>query len=376
MTETQATNSTDALDAAPKPPDAGDSLIFGIGCLYFGVKQGEIDHWEERVTETLNHLPRVSAINVNAEIEEGWTSIDGNVFPIDGYVEFKIEIPLPLQRQLLARINAERPGPYSIEAYRVFMFYEYYGPVAFVVLDDPSATIWDSSASIIIVREYLKKELATGPGRVRFDIVAPAPFHGDFAIELHEQAELIQLVRTRSRSYDDFVFRCASSAFTSATDAAEHLFGEIKDELMFFYYLRARHTSALHVAVEVSGLTGDLIAIYENRGIWAWIRRLFTSSSRMRYLALRALTAEYDAQVRVAADAKKKDEIYSSDVIPYFTHEIEGVMSDDFSGILTGARDVAGLLSEVRARQVEVTSLFISAVAGGVAGALISLLVH
>jgi hypothetical protein len=324
----------------------------------------------------LTRLPRASDINVNTDISAGWTSIDGNVYPIDGYVEFKVEIPLPLQRQILARISSARPESYSIEAYRVFMFYEYHGPVTFVVVDDPSATISDSSDSVVIVREYLKKELSAGSSRVRFDIVAPAPFHGDFAVELNEQTEAILLERTASRGYDDFIFSCSSSTFASVADAAGYLFSEIKDELMFFYYLRARRNDRFHAAEEVSTLTSNLVEIYENRGMRAWVRRLFTSSSKTRYLALRALSAEYSAQVAAAADSRKKDEIYSSDVNEFFSGEIEDVMSEDFSSFTSGARDVASLLSEVRARQVEVTSLFLSAVAGGVAGALISLLVH
>jgi hypothetical protein len=362
--------------AAKTEGPEGDSLIFGVGCFYFGVKPADIDHWEEHVAETLNHLPRVTDIQITSEIESGWTSIEGNAFPIEGYVEFKIEIPLPLQRQLLGKIHTEQRESYSIESYRVFMFYEYDGPVAFVVPDHPSAVILDSSGSIIIVREYLTKELSTGSEHVTFGIVAPTTFHGHFAVVLNKQAELVLLDRTASRGYDDFVFSCTVNVFSSAVEAAEYLFDKIKDELVFFYYLRERHHDRLRAAEEISALTGDLIGIYEGEGIRVRLRRLLTSNSKMRYLSIRALTAEYDAQVKSAADARKKDELYSSDITPYFTGEIESVMSEDFSGVLSGARDVASLLSEVRARQVEVTSLFLSAVAGGVAGALISLLVH
>lgn len=353
----------------------GDSLIFGVGCLYFGVKAKEIDGWEERVTEALNHLPRVSDIDVSADMSNGYRSIEQDTFPISGYVSFKIEIPSPLQRQLV-RVISDRHESYSIQAYRVFMLYEYYGPVAFVVADDPSATILNSAESVIIIREYFKKELSGGRGGAEFGFVGPAPFHGDFSIELHEQDELVLLERTPSRGYDEFVFSCSASDFTSAAEAAEHVFSEISDELTFFYYLKVRRNNRMYAAEEVQALTGNLVRIFEENGVRARARRLFTTNSKMRYLALKALTAEYDAQVNAAADARNKDEIYASDVNPYFSREIEDVITEDFSSVLSGAKDVASLLSEVRARQVEITSLFMSAVAGGVAGALISLLVH
>jgi len=81
-------------------------------------------------------------------------------------------------------------------------------------------------------------------------------------------------------------------------------------------------------------------------------------------------------QVGTAAALQAKDELYAADVAPYFRSDIETVMSEDFTAFLAGAREVATLLGEARARQVEVSSLFLSALAGGIAGALISLLVH
>lgn len=377
MTDEQATGSEIAPQTASKlVHPRKSSLIFSVGCLYFGVKAKKIHEWEEHVTEMLNRLPRVSNINVSADVARGWKTIDGITFPITGYVDFKLTIPLPLQRQLLARVLSEHPKSYSIETYRVIMFYEYHGPVSFVIIDDSSAELWDSSDSIVIVREYLRKELPGNPDFVEFGRVGPSPFHGNFAVELNDQAEPVLFERTASRAYDDFVFNCSASIFTSTADAAEHVFSEIKDELSFYYYLMDRRNGRLRDASEVNALTGALVGIYEKKGIRAWARRLFTSSSKTRHLALKALTAEYDAQVKISEDTRNKDEIYSSDVIPYFSDEIADVMSEDYSGVISGAREVAGLLSEVRARQVEITSLFMSAVAGGVAGALISLLVH
>jgi hypothetical protein len=67
------------------------------------------------------------------------------------------------------------------------------------------------------------------------------------------------------------------------------------------------------------------------KGARAWIRRLFNSTSKTRYLALRALTAEYDAQVKAAEDARNKEELYSSDMLPYVSDEIDSVMLEDFS---------------------------------------------
>jgi hypothetical protein len=85
MTDKQEPGSEGALEAASKLVDPDeDSLVFSVGCLYFGVNAKDINEWEQHVTEMLNRLPRVSDINISADISHGWKSIDGNVFPIEG----------------------------------------------------------------------------------------------------------------------------------------------------------------------------------------------------------------------------------------------------------------------------------------------------
>ena len=61
---------------------------------------------------------------------------------------------------------------------------------------------------------------------------------------------------------------------------------------------------------------------------------------------------------------------------PFFKIYVENEMSDQSSGVVAGAREVTALLDAARARQVEVTSLFLSALAGGLAGALVTVLIH
>jgi len=357
------------------PEDA--SLIFGIGCLYFGVPIKEINSWAERVSATLDALSGVSDVLVTADVGEfGWKSIKDNAFPLDGSVTFKLRIPLEVQEQVTRGVIAISPELDPHENFQVFMFYDYYGPVSFIVVEDPSAEISFSSTSVIIVREYIEKQLKTMSTPARIGFVAPTSFHGDFMLKITEQDELLRLERTPTRAYAEFEFCCSADGFTTPAGALEFFFEEVKDELTFYYYLRTNRDTQFYATMEISALTSALIDIYERKGIRAWLRRMFTSSSKTRYLALKALVAEYNAQVNAAVAARNKDELYSADVIPYFSDEIDNVLSEDFSGFISGARDISSLLSEVRARQVEVTSLFLSAVAGGAAGALISLLVH
>jgi len=70
------------------------------------------------------------------------------------------------------------------------------------------------------------------------------------------------------------------------------------------------------------------------------------------------------------------NELYSEGAVPYFKDFLESEVSADRTNILLAAKEIVSVLDQARQRQIEITSLFFSAIAGGLAGALVSLLVH
>jgi hypothetical protein len=96
----------------------------------------------------------------------------------------------------------------------------------------------------------------------------------------------------------------------------------------------------------------------------------------IRQVALRIVNAEYRAQAEDELSRHQLDELYSMGAVPYFKDFIERETASDNASRILAAKEIVSLLDQARERQIEVTSLFLSAVAGGLAGALVSLLIH
>jgi hypothetical protein len=70
------------------------------------------------------------------------------------------------------------------------------------------------------------------------------------------------------------------------------------------------------------------------------------------------------------------DELYSRGVTPHFRDFLESEVASRHESEILAARETISILDQVRQKQIEVSSLFFSAIAGGLAGALVSLLAH
>jgi len=129
-------------------------------------------------------------------------------------------------------------------------------------------------------------------------------------------------------------------------------------------------------SIEITALTQALIDVYQDKSLRARVLRVVTSSTKIRRVALKAVLAEYQLQDDERMARREIAELYASGIIPYFRDLIEGEVKSDYIGQVAAAKEVVSLLDQARQRQVEMTSLFLSAIAGGLAGTLVSLLIH
>jgi hypothetical protein len=96
----------------------------------------------------------------------------------------------------------------------------------------------------------------------------------------------------------------------------------------------------------------------------------------MRRLALKVILEECNTKEGAGWAGKDVDEHYSSNKFPCFKAYLEEEMSENYLADYSVAREVVTLLDQARGRQIEVTWLFLSALAGGLAAALVSVLMH
>lgn len=335
-----------------------------------------MDTWTERVTQTLQAIPDIYDIKVTADVSDGSIEWDNGLFPITAHIDFTLHIPTSVQGNLS---SSHPQSPCEAEEFRVMIFYDFYGPASFVI-PIGSDSVGDSSNSVRIVREFLTEVLAPRDLPARFHFLGPSPFHADVNVRLtrlpQDAEDEIELTRVPSRGYDEFQFACYDGIFESMEEAVSALTEDLVDELSFFYHLVNSRNERNHNTIEIGQLTRNLITSYERTGFRAFIKRVFTPSARMRRVTIKAISTEYDTQTEIATARTNANELYATDIKPYFRDYIEAEMTDQYPGIIPGTKELVGLLDAARARQVEVTSLFLSALAGGLAGALVSLLVH
>ncbi len=352
--------------------DEDECLYFGIGCLYFTARPGQDLSWEEAVKESLNSLARVSDVEVDlgvlldaeAQAPAGW-------YPTRGMLRFHLYIPLEEQKELHELL---RHVPLNAEYFVVMVHFRYFEPVAFILPQGAPSN--DGTSAAVVVREYLHREFSRQELPAVLHVIGPTPFHADLCVRPAAIDKDFELVRTPGRGYDEFAFLYSRDSFSSVALAAVTLFDNINDELSLFYSMLTRRADRLRERHELLALVQNLIQIYQAKGFTARTRRVFTSSTRIRRVALKAVNAEYQSQDDEQTLHEQMDELYSARAAFYFKDYLESEVASHHTAELLAAKEMVSLLDQARQRQIEVTSLFLSAIAGGLAGTLVSLLIH
>jgi hypothetical protein len=351
--------------------DPVDLLQFGIGSYCFSVESDQIGRWGELVESTLRALPSVSDIEVDftppfASREDSTT---GGVFPARAFLAFSVHIPKRLQT------NPWDSREYNVENFTVMSFYELSRPVTFII-SEGDAPGESGSTAMFVVREFLRKELATRPGPAQFNVLGPTPFHADLSLEPADQVERFELSLEPRPGYGRFRFTYSKESFESPRTAAANLFFLIKDELNLYYGLVDRRNSRLNENQEVANMTESIIEQYQAGGLKSRVWRFFTVGSKLRKLAMSSILARYRQQEDVSDCREDITAHYSYNKFPCFKDYVEREVSEDYSSDWSIARELAALLDEARSRQIELTGVIVSALAGGLAGALVSVLIH
>jgi hypothetical protein len=293
-------------------------------------------------------------------------------FPSRGILRFRLHIPLEEQKELHELLTYLPNGP---EHFVVMVYFRYFEPVVFIL--PQGVTSYTSLVSaVVVVREYLRREFSKRELSTELHVIGPTPFHADLCVKPAAVDEKFELVRAPGTGYDRFTFLYSTESFSSPEMAAVTLFASVSDEVSLYYSALARQEDSLRERREILALVQNLIDIYQAKGFRARVRRAFTSSTKIRRVALKAVNAEYQAQDDEQALRGEMDELYSARAVFYFKDYLESEVASRHATDLLAAKEIVSLFDQARQRQIEVTSLFLSAVAGGLAGALVSLLIR
>ncbi|MEF3351802.1 hypothetical protein PV403_01305 [Paenibacillus sp. GYB006] len=225
-------------------------IAFGVGCFHFGLKTGTNTTMGKYFNELQKMLESISSISeIDIEFYEEDYDLTEDIFispnnrgisnggALEPYIEdlkisFDIFIPKRIQEDL-----GETQSLFKTERFRVLINYTYYFPVAIIQLLDPLDNDVFPSSAVILVREFLRKELSKTKSFIDFQVLGPSPFHADFFIEKDDQIERpFSISIVEAKGYDQVVI--SYNKYINAAKALEEILLETLSEFGFFYELK------------------------------------------------------------------------------------------------------------------------------------------
>ena len=354
-------------------PLVDNCLPFGVGSIFFALDStSKLSEWQEAVADTLNAIPSISDMRINLPEEFKLRHQVGKPYPAVGGVSFRITIPESFRKELLVPQMTSLAG----DKFTVVILHESRHPVAFVIAEQAKSAR-AGAAGVILVRNFLVRELRLRPGKAYLNTLGPSPFHVNFSLEPADQTEEFILKVIPSRGYQTYRFTYSEGRFSSLPKAGTELFLRLRDELAYFYHLAEVANNRRAMVRGVTNRTQDLVTKFQDPDLKARIANFFLVGMAMRKIVLETIAVDYAVQRSVSQSMQDLEELYDREQFPCFRTYLEKQASDKYiATYISGCKDTLAMLSQDRSQQVQITSLFISALAGGFAGALVTLLIH
>jgi len=386
------------------------ALSFGIGCFSFEVPDADLHDFhnpkgsyslvdfKKDLEEALSSIPSLDNIDVSDfnttrlgrkaswrnEIEQSLHDFphEGNHRGGDlkpqlsaGFISFTITIPIHTQKKVFA-FGHPMPGT----NFEVDIRFGGGMPVAFVRAPEGSLR---PSMAVAIVREFLESEFeqrinAISP--IRFTSMGPSPMWNDcFMIRSGKALSApIEVTSVETHGYQQiaFLFDDASSS-DSVEERYEELKDAVADELSYYYELVSRRNV---VGIQRSFIEHELeqlVEIHRRSGLRAWFKRVFGGGRRANDLMLDILAAKSEISYAFRGARSEWERLRGLSPIHAFDHSFEAELGspDDGDDDAGEVENIVSLLTERHSRDVQLVSVIVSSVLGGLVGAAITALV-
>jgi hypothetical protein len=279
-----------------------------------------------------------------------------------------------------AELWIARAGPsHGTERFRIVIRYGYHFPVTFVEPLAPSENCSPSDA-VIIVREFLKKQIDVVRSEyIRFDVLGPSPFHGDFyLLELPPPEESCDIIgfsfaSIPLRGYDSLEFQFDRALYDNIDEAKAELLDELEDEAGLFYRMTNWAVRQMHSWSDLETAFDGLLGLYQAkgpRGLWG---TLVPAYKRVHDVVV-ALSQFEGNQLWMMHDLRQEyRDLSAKEREPYLDAYLQKRMADFPSYPTKQLGDVVALLEGRRSKAVENFFVIIAAILGGIIGALVTL---
>lgn len=353
---------------------------FGIGCFVFQLRDPKSDPklWPDALEQTLNAIPGVSKVNIlvlEGDLEdcvnpnEPDRSLDPQVidfiWPQPGFADIQFEVSVPTV-----------PGSPDSQSEQFFVrtLYGWYGPCTFITREGPFDWMLGASA-VTKVRTFLEDSIPdTAP--VAFSSISPSPFPADCELRpAHEPQKQFEFKRVKNVAYPHYTFEYDYNEFERILAADGELQYLLSAEIQAFYYLTRMKSRRRRITLDLYNRVVDYSRKHRERGIVAYVKRIFSTGHEARNLGLEILEANLLAQEdQVRADRDVVGLRSTSAHLGAFDSVLEEKKREDFSRYIENARQVILLAESSRSKDLEIAVVAASTTLGGLAGAAAALI--
>ena len=367
---------------------------FGVGCLHFSSKGGTekeitVQEYIDEVRSSLERLSNVSDVEIffDENVKEEKVDISESTHMNDGdpchphiplfELSFSLYLPRRVQGEVINR-EQEFLGT-NTDNFRIIFKHDWHGP--FTIVECVGAGKDSSpSTAIQIVREYLKREIDSSNGILKFDFVGPSPFHASFFLSHCEQKEYggssnFELTHEKLPGYDNLKFEYQKSKFESEDIAFQSLIYELSGEIAFFYELKTMSSRRIYSWAGIQNNLHNLLEV-EDEGYKKTLSDRFLKKPRIlndlnREIGIFKGQEIFDKNIR----DQHYFNIYKSEKHNiYLKHFIDATLDNWTSFPIKETSEIVSYFEGRSNKSLELTVIFFAAVLGGAVGAAITVL--
>ncbi|MFE3601823.1 hypothetical protein [Streptomyces sp. NPDC059142] len=357
-------------------------LAFGVGCVspeVVGAKT--IEEWQKSVVETLNSIPSIREVELKGiasfilarEGVSPWgQSLEGA--PAGGMLKFKVTIPTRVQADVA---RGRKVG--EVEDFIVRTYFSRRHPVSFAVCEGSGTLPANPSASLMVVREFLNREIGKlNSPNVRLRKIGPSPFHANFFLKkgtkegAQELSDRISVsVKKRQIGYDEFVFNYDANQ-CDHNEALREVFEWAIPELEIFYTTAVQKSAAIGRSISSMKLAEDLAKTYSTPGIISYLRRAIRNKRELLKLRLFLLQSRLQGVHELRRAEEGIQRVYSERQIQILKTYTEKVMNESYSEEIETAEKTLDVLDAQHTQEVQRLTTFCTSLLGVVVGALLT----
>jgi hypothetical protein len=285
-----------------------------------------------------------------------------------GAILFELHIPRRVQEELVGESGADGIGT---ERFAVHIDYMYEGPVAFVVLLDAASGERSPSNAVVLVREFLLREIREDDTPIRLDCLGPSPFHAEFCLRLVLPSVSSGSFRVEYEpriGYDLVRFTSDHAEYALAVQALQSLRELLSNELGFFYWVRALEARWIDQFATIQEQVSALTSMAQKRTFWYRLTSKIRRSSMLRDVFASLIGFDVTRTFQI----NRRQELYRSTypdangglLRPYVDRAIADAVDYPTKQITT----LVGFLERRHSKAVELAVVMLAAVIGGLAG--------